>query len=171
MIKFGNFFKTRRGTADRDDFDTNRNTSTFEKLTYSLIFLKRVAVKIRSSNNGKRRIYVDQDNWKEIIKYISKDERHQKKFKFITDIILNGLRNTEIYDKEEVNERCKGVTAMKFFKGQENDRIYCKEITRDDKVFVVIMVALRLRKKSRKLKQKEINIIENVASYEYEFNE
>ncbi len=58
---------------------------------------------------------------------------------------------------------------MKFFKEQENNRLYCKEVTRDDKVFVVIMVELRLKKKSQKLRQKEINIIEKVASYEYEF--
>lgn len=58
---------------------------------------------------------------------------------------------------------------MKFFKGQENDRLYCKEVTRDDKVFVVIMVELRLKKKSQKLRQKEINLIEKVAGYEYEF--
>ena len=131
--------------------------------------MKRVAIEIRSSEDGKRKIYVDQGNAKAIINYIQQDRRHQKKFNHITDAILQGLRITDIYDKEEINERCKGVTAMKFFKGQENDRLYCKEVTRDDKVFVIIMVELRLKKKSQKLRQKEINIIEKVASYEYEF--
>ena len=131
--------------------------------------MKRVATEIRSSEDGKKKIYVDQDNAKAIIDYIRQDERHRKKFNYITDVLFQGLRITDLYDKEEVNERCKGVTAMKFFKGQENDRLYCKEVTRDDKVFVIIMVELRLKKKSQKLRQKEINIIEKVASYEYEF--
>ncbi|MEK6480864.1 hypothetical protein WJR50_25200 [Catalinimonas sp. 4WD22] len=60
---------------------------------------------------------------------------------------------------------------MKFFKRQENDRLYCKEITKGDKIFVVIMAELRLKKKSQKLTHKEKNIIEKVASYEYKFEE
>jgi hypothetical protein len=123
---------------------------------------------VRSSEDGKREIYVDQENADEIINYIDQDARHRKKFRIISDIILNGLRNTNLYDKEEINKQSKGVTAMKFFKGQENDRLYCKEVTRGDKVFVVIMVALRLKKKSQKLSHREKNIIEKVASYEYE---
>ena len=114
---------------------------------------------------------MDKDNSQEIIEYLNQDERHRKKFIYITNIILEGLRNTEVYDQEEINEACKGVTAMKFFKGQENDRLYCKEITRDDKTFVVIMAELRLKKKSQKNKQRENNIIKKVANYEYEFEE
>lgn len=130
--------------------------------------MKRTAIRVRSSEDGKREIYVDQENADEIINYIDQDARHRKKFRIISDIILNGLRNTNLYDKEEINKQSKGVTAMKFFKGQENDRLYCKEVTRGDKVFVVIMVALRLKKKSQKLSHREKNIIEKVASYEYE---
>ena len=74
-------------------------------------------------------IYIDDVNSKEILSFITKDNRHRKKFNFIADIILEGHRNSELYDKENINERCKDVTAMKFFKGQENARIYCMEIT------------------------------------------
>ena len=133
--------------------------------------MKRTAIKIRSSDDGRREIYVDQQNAEQILQYIQQDNRHKKKFNHIADLILDSLRNTGLYDKEEINQQAKGVTAMKFFKGQENDRIYCKEITKADKTFVVIMVALRLKKKSQKLTQKEKNIIENVASYEYELEE
>ena len=133
--------------------------------------MKRTAIKIRSSDDGKREIYVDEDNANQIIQYIRQSGRHTKKFNHIIDIILGGHRNTELYDKEEINDRCKGVTAMKFFKGQENDRLYCKEITKENKVFVIIMAELRPKKKSQKLTQKEINLIEKVASYEYEFEE
>ena len=45
----------------------------------------------------------------------------------LVELILGGHINRELYDREEINDKCKGVTAMKFFKGQENDRIYCKE--------------------------------------------
>ena len=131
--------------------------------------MKRTAIKIRSSDNGKRAIYVDQANATEIIQYINQDARHKKKFRLISDIILRGLRNTNLYDKEEINKKNKGITAMKFFKGQENDRLYCKEITKDVSVFIIIMVELRLKKKSQKLTYKEKNIIEKIANYEYEF--
>ncbi len=56
---------------------------------------------------------------------------------------------------------------MKFFKGQDNARVYCKEVTRHDKTFVVIAVEVLEKKKQRRLTQKEINIIHRVASYEY----
>ena len=56
---------------------------------------------------------------------------------------------------------------MKFFKGQENARIYCKEVTTEDKIFVVITSELLERKKSKKLTKKDRQLIEKVASYEY----
>lgn len=90
------------------------------------------------SRDGKRAIYIDTENEADIKAYIQKDERHRKKFKFITEIILEGLRNTDVYDKEDINNRCKDVTAMKFFKGQENDRIYCKEIHNAKGLFIVV---------------------------------
>jgi hypothetical protein len=133
--------------------------------------VKRKAVKIRSSTDGKRDIYIDEDNAPNILAYIKQDARHEKKFTFITDIILEGLRNTEVYDKEDFNQKCKNVTAMKLFKGQENDRIYCQEITKDDRTFVVIVSELHEKKKSQSLSHKEKALIEKVASYEYELNE
>jgi hypothetical protein len=86
----------------------------------------------------------------------------------IADIILNNHRNTEVYDKEEINNKCKDVTAMKFFKGQDNDRIYCKEIHSSQGVFIVVAAVLSEKKKTRKLNQKQINLIEKVAKYSYE---
>ena len=65
-------------------------------------------------------ICVDVDDWKEIFEYINQDAKHKKKFKYICGIILDGHRNTDIYDKENINDKCKDVTAMKFFKGNDN---------------------------------------------------
>jgi hypothetical protein len=129
--------------------------------------VERKAYKISESEDRKRVIYVDAINADKILEFINQDPRHKKKFQFIKNAILGNFRLPEVYDKEEINARCKGVTAMKFFKGQENARIYCKELTTGDKVFVVIAADLLDRKKSQKLSKKEIQIIEKVASYEY----
>jgi hypothetical protein len=120
------------------------------------------------SRDGKRAIYIDVENEADIKAYIQKDERHRKKFKFITDIILEGLRNTDVYDKEDINNRCKDVTAMKFFKGQENDRIYCKEIHSAKGLFIVVTAILYEKKKSDGLSKEQKNIINTVGGYEYE---
>jgi hypothetical protein len=130
--------------------------------------VKRQAIIIKSSADGKRNIAVDIKNYKVINGFISRDKRHQNKFLDICNIILNNLRNPDLYDKEDINDRCKNVTAMKFFKGQENARIYCQEIRRKGIDFVVVASELLERKKNKKNRQKEINIIEKVAGYEYE---
>lgn len=130
--------------------------------------MKRIAIKIAESKDKNRAIYIDKQNAEEIFTYINQDERHIKKFRFITSIILAGLRNTELYDKESFDSKSKGVTAMKFFKGQENDRIYCKELTLNDKTFVIIAAELLEKKKTQKLNQKIKNLIYKVSSYEYE---
>ncbi|MGQ1946048.1 hypothetical protein ACT3CD_02955 [Geofilum sp. OHC36d9] len=121
-----------------------------------------------SSKDGKRSIYIDSENKDEILEYIRQDNRHRKKFKFISEIILDGHRNTEVYDKEDINKKCKDVTAMKFFKGQENDRIYCKEIKSNTGTHVVVTSILHERKKSDDLSSKEIAIIKKIGGYDYE---
>ena len=127
----------------------------------------RKAYKISESEDGKKAIYVDAINADVILSFFQQDPRHKKKFKYIERIILENFRMPEVYDKEEINTRCKGVTAMKFFKGQENARIYCKEITTGDKVFVVIAAELLESKKSQEVSKCDIQGIEKVASYEY----
>jgi hypothetical protein len=60
---------------------------------------------------------------------------------------------------------------MKLFKGGDNDRIYCKQISIGNKIFVVIAAELHVKKKTQKNSSKEINIIETVATYEYEIED
>ncbi len=131
----------------------------------------RNAIKISESKCGTIAIYVDQLNAAEILAFLNKDKRHQKKFNYIQEIIFGRFKMPEVYDKEEINQQCKGVTAMKFFKGQENARLYCKEITTEDSVFVVITSELLGRKKSTKLTKKDRQLIKKVASYEYTLEE
>ena len=130
--------------------------------------MKRRCWHIISSKEGKRAIYVDEENMEEIMAYIGQDDRHKNKFRYITAIILSGLRNTSLYDKEDINERCRDVTAMKFFKGQENDRIYCKEIHSSSGTHVIVAAILHQHKKSTKLTKKETSLIEKVGGYDYE---
>lgn len=130
--------------------------------------MKREYIKIASAPDGKRAIYVDKINKDEILNYIRLDERHKKKFQFFSNIFLEGHKNTKIYDKEDINHKCKDVTAIKFFKGQENDRIYCKEIKSNPNLYVTVMCILHLKKKSQHNSNREIISIETVAEYEYE---
>mgnify|MGYP001769229435 CR=1 FL=1 len=131
--------------------------------------MKRQAIIIKTSGDGKTKIAIDEKNFHQIYGYINRDARHKRKFNDICNIILSGLRNTDLYDKENINSRCNDVTAMKFFKGQENDRLYCKEIrNKQEKVFIVVTSELLEKKKNQKNKQREINVIEKVAGYEYE---
>ncbi|MBL0065775.1 MAG: hypothetical protein IPP38_12350 [Bacteroidetes bacterium] len=69
-----------------------------------------------------------------------------KKIKYITDLILQGLKNRELYDREEIDSDSKNVTAMKFFKGQENDRIYCKEQRNLEGVYIIVTSVLYEKK-------------------------
>ncbi len=123
---------------------------------------------IISSKDGKRGIYVDSINKKEILGYLCQDDRHKKKFKYIAEIILGGYRNTDLYDKEDINVKCRNVTAMKFVKGQENDRIYCKELNTSTGIHIVVASILYRRKKNNELSAKEIVLIEKVGGYDYE---
>jgi len=111
--------------------------------------VKRKAFVLQESENGNKAICIDSENAKQLLAFLNKDERHKKKFRYISELILRGIRNTELYDKENVNKKSKHVTAMKFFKGQENARIYCKEQRINNKLFVVICCELLESKKSQ----------------------
>ena len=129
--------------------------------------MNRNAIKIKESSNGRRAIAVDEENAEELLKFFRQDKRYQKKFNHICDLILGNHVNRELYDKEEPDDKSKGVRAMKFFKGQENARVYCKEVKTQNKTTVIIAAEVLERKKQTKLTHKEINIIHRVASYEY----
>lgn len=123
---------------------------------------------LKKSTDGKKSICIDKENKKEILAYLNQSERHLKKWRHITELILEGHKNTELYDKEEIDESCKNVTAMKFFKGQENDRIYCKEQRTNEGLYIIVTAEIYLKKKSNKVTKKEIPTIKKVASYEYQ---
>ena len=123
---------------------------------------------IAKTADGRKAICIDVQNKGSILSYVNQSKRHLRKWQHIMQLILEGHRNTDLYDKEEINDKCKGVTAMKFFKGQENDRIYCKEQKTENGVYIIVTAEIYPRKKNDKVSKKEIPIIEKIASYEYE---
>lgn len=133
--------------------------------------MKRQAKILRSNEEGTIAVCIDVENYKPILEFLTKDARHKKKFNFIVNLVLLRIRNTEVYDKEVINKKSKGVTAMKFFKGQSNDRIYCKEQSENGKLFVIVMAELLEKKKTQGVNLKTKNLIEKVATYEYEIIE
>lgn len=102
-----------------------------------------------------------------LLAFINQTPRYLKKFQHIAELILGGHRNTELYDKEDINDKCKNTTAMKFFKGQENDRVYCQEMNSVDGMHLIIMSEVHCGKKTTKNSKKEISIIKKVCDYEY----
>jgi len=130
--------------------------------------MKRDAVLLVSSNDGQRSIFIDKANVSSILAYLNKDDRHRKKFMFIAELILRGIKNPQVYDKEIVSRTSTSITAMKFFKGQENDRIYCREFSGKGKRQIIIAIVLIEKKKTQKLSKQIKSLIEKISKYEYE---
>jgi hypothetical protein len=128
---------------------------------------KRQAYILKSSEDSKKHVCIDALNEVAIISFLKDDEARIKKFYHIVGIILKGLRISELYDKEDIDEQCENVTAMKMFKGGDNIRIYCKEQRDNNGTFYVIVSELLPKKKDQKVKGKVKQLIKKVGSYEY----
>lgn len=134
--------------------------------------VKRKAELIRISENGKKAFYLDKDNSKEIIAFLQADAANLKKFNTALELILNHRAPRDIYDKENFENGCDHVTAIKLFKGKKNPRIYCQQFTDGEtERFVIIGVELLEKKKSQKLTAAEKSIIRRVAKYEYDLTQ
>lgn len=119
------------------------------------------------SKDGSRAIFIDRGNKEEIREFLYRSDKHKKKFQYIAGLLLSNIKNTDVYDKEDINDKCKDITAMKFFKGGSNDRIYCKEVRSGEGCFIVVMAVLHEKKKSQKNTSKEKSKIEAIARYNY----
>jgi hypothetical protein len=126
---------------------------------------------IESSDDQRRHVCIDALNEAEIMAFLGEDNARIKRFRLAREIILRNLRNTEIYDKENIDKSCKDVTAIKMFKGGQNIRLYCKEIHNLNGNFYVIVAELLKKKKDNKVKGKTKTLIQTVASYEYRITE
>ncbi|MCU7526221.1 MAG: hypothetical protein HF308_17230 [Ignavibacteria bacterium] len=109
-------------------------------------------------------VYLDKENAKEILGYL---EEREKKFKMIMFQILSFRYDDDLYGKEEVSDKAKNVTAMKFKMGKkENVRIYCKEFSIAGKKIVMIT---KIEKKTQKVNKALKQLLETIGGYEYEF--
>ena len=111
-------------------------------------------------------IGIDTVNKEEILAYIRQDEKHKSKFNTIISIISEGLNNRHLYKREKLSAEVKNVTAMRFFPGGDNDRIYCQELSIGG-IKIIVLPELHLSKKERENTQIEIKIIKKVSNYEY----
>lgn len=131
--------------------------------------MNRRATLFRKSDNGKKAIYIDDENTPEIFAWLKEDPKNNKKFLFIVEQLLNGKITRDLYNKENIEKGCEHVTAIKPFRGTKNPRLYCQQFTKDDtKVFIMVVSELLPKKKSQKLTKKEKAIIRRVAAYKYE---
>jgi hypothetical protein len=129
--------------------------------------MQRTAPIIGKSHYGKRCIAVDDALAMEILEFLEGNARIRKKFKYISQLILQGHRTPELYDKEDIEKGCDGVMAMKLLKGAENARIYCREVYVKGKYFVVIACEVIAHKSTQKNSHREKEVIRRVATYEY----
>ena len=115
---------------------------------------------------------VDKTNSEEIYSFLFKNDRHNKKFKFFCEVVVvnNNRQLKDIYKHEQIDELTKDVWAIRFFVGQENARIYCKEYKRNGIIYIV-MTELVLRKKTNKIDKKLEKLIRKVGEYEHEIEE
>ena len=133
--------------------------------------MKRKAELIRVSNDGKKALYLDEENSGEIMAFLKSDSENLKKFNNAVEMILNHQAPRDLYDKEDFEKGCEKVTAIKLFKGKKNPRIYCQQYADGDtERFVIIGIELLEKKKSQKLTSTEKAIIRRVSKYEYDLN-
>lgn len=133
--------------------------------------MKRRAIRLESNAIGNRHICIDAENEAAIKAFLEADPARIKKFRQIKDLILHGIRYPELYDKEDINDKAKSVTAIKMFKGGQNIRLYCKEITQEEGRFFVVIAELLEKKKTQKVTGEAKKLILKVAGYEYQIVE
>ncbi|MVT07340.1 hypothetical protein [Chitinophaga tropicalis] len=114
---------------------------------------------------------IDAENEKEILRFLKEDPARIKKFRQIVNLLIEGIRNTELYDKEDIDSGCKDVTAMKMFKKGQNIRLYCKEQKGPLGTYYIIVSELLKKKKSQKNGNTEKTLIKKVSNYDYEIKE
>lgn len=128
--------------------------------------MKRTAVLIDKNIHGSILIMVDVINAKEIFPYILEDSIYNE-FKEIRYLLKNNIRNPEKYRKASVSGKAGNMFEMRFTNKGRNDRIYCQEIGRTGKRFI-IMIELFKGKKSQEIPKKIKSRIETMGVYEYE---
>lgn len=127
---------------------------------------KRVAIEIDESVHKTVIFAVDNRQADTILKYILRD-KVDAEFKTIRDVIKQNLKNREKYCKADVSKKANNMFEMRFTNNGRNDRIYCQEVHKNGKRYIV-MCELYEGKKSQAIPNKIKSRIETMGGYEYE---
>lgn len=100
--------------------------------------MKRKAIKIDGNLDGTTCFLIDADNAEQILNYVFR-ENVEREFREIRDILKQNLRNKEKYCKVNISNQTENMYEMRFTKDGKNDRIYCQEIHRNKKRFIVMI--------------------------------
>lgn len=117
--------------------------------------------------NSMVEVYIDaenQKNFQEIADVLN--QAGGKKVKRLIAVILKNEYHEHIYKREDGD-----VTAIKLMAGKsgnQNYRIYCREIYREGKKVVLITPHIKKVQKNQQ-DQSIINIIQTIKTYDYEF--
>lgn len=126
----------------------------------------------RKSEDERKAFYIDEDNGDILFDFLKEDKARAKKFAYILEQILNGRPTRDQYDKENIEKGCEHVYAIKMFKGGQNARIYCQQLSVEGvDSFVIVASELLPKKKTQKLTHKEKAIIRRVANYQYQLRD
>jgi len=88
-------------------------------------------------------------------------------FARVLSIAMKGKEsyNDDFYRKERLSQKAKDVCAMRFTKGKDNVRIYCKEYLTGDSKKIVMICLLKKKDLNKKLKRR----IETIGGYRHVF--
>ena len=134
----------------------------------------RSATLMYSSDDGKRKIYIDDKNRGKILTFLKSEKGMMKKFEHIVKLLLEHPPGAtrHIYGLGNIEQCCEFVTAIKPFPGSiRNSRIYCQHHHRKDNEQIIITAELLEKKKSQKLTILEKEIIRRVAAYNYQLKD
>lgn len=124
--------------------------------------------------NKNLEIWIDENNAYEIIELLfEKDSKgkylRQKRFKNALKVIHNFSYEKDLYDKENISDKTKNITAIKFKRHKgHNWRIYCKEFIHNGKKIVMITA---VDKDDQSIDKELKNKLEIIGGYEYDFTE
>lgn len=129
--------------------------------------MKRRALLYEDSESYPRHVYLDALNAPEILALLESDETIREKFDYIIKRILT--QPNIYYEGYQKIEGYENLGEMRLFPNGRNIRFYCKEVSRGDGHFCVVVAILLPKKQSEKIDKKIHSIIKPLKNYEYEF--
>jgi len=130
--------------------------------------MTKTATLLKKSENGRKAIYIDDENAEAILKFLKETKGTTQKFWMVVNLILEGRPPRDLYDKEDIEKGCENVTAIKLFKGKRNPRIYCQQYAHGElKIYVIVLSEILPKKTSQGISKKEKSLIRKVAKKQY----